>query len=562
MYILGINAAYHESAACLLNDGKVIAAVEEERFSRQKHGKPAMIDNPHELPLKAIEYCLAEGGITLADVAWIGYSMNPERRLQNGTFADRVVEGDWGSASGEELFYNQLLTVPEQLLAMGFKGEFKWVDHHLAHAASAFYPSAFTDAAVLAVDGIGETSSTLMAIGEGNLLRTVQEVPYPASIGFIWEKLAKYIGFSEYDACKVMGLSAYGDPTRYEGEFNQIITLQPDGTFTADNDVFCFRVEDYTALESLFGFKRRERGEPLTQEHSDLTAALQKVTERILLHMAEYLHRVSRSENLCMAGGVALNCVANGLLAEQGPFRHVYVQPAAHDAGTAMGAALVIHHMVLGNVERDALPHTYLGPSFTDQEIEAELRQAGVRYERVELIERAVAELLSQNRVVGWFQGRMEFGPRALGNRSLLADPRDPDNRERLNIVVKHREDFRPFAPSILHEEASHWYEITRPVLASDFMLVGYRVHKDRWEKIPAVVHVDGTSRIQTVRQETNLRYHRLISEFFALTGVPVLLNTSFNDNEPIVCTPADAVRTFKKTAIDYLAIGNFLIHR
>ncbi|MDC3955554.1 carbamoyltransferase family protein [Polyangium jinanense] len=560
MYVLGINAAYHESAACLLQDGKVVAAIEEERLSRRKHGKTAEPSNGHELPRFAIQHCLDAAGITLRDVSWVGYSLDPRARLANKDIADRVLPGGWGSTEGEQLFFDLLQRVPAELRAMGMTGELKWVGHHLAHAASAFYPSGFGEAAILCVDGIGELGSTLFAYGSGTRMEALDEIGYPSSLGFLWEKLSKFLGFSEYDACKVMGLASYGDPARYLPHFERLLSLAPEGRFALDGDTLCFRVEEYQLLEAMFQIHARKKGEPVLAAHEHIAAALQEITNRAITHMMLHLARRTRSKNLCMAGGVALNCVANRIAFEASPFERLYVQPAAHDAGTALGAALYIWHGMLSHPERSPLRHAYTGPSFDDDAIERALASSGLVYERVADIERKVAELIAGGDIVGWFQGAMEYGPRALGNRSLLADPRSPTMKEVLNDRVKHREPFRPFAPSVLVEEAGRWFCIGKSADASDFMLIAYPARPEQRERIPAVVHVDGTSRVQTVRRETNPRYHKLISAFQAITGVPMLLNTSFNDSEPIVCTPEHAIETFKGTRIDALAIGDFLV--
>lgn len=563
MYILGINSAYHESSACLLKDGIIIAAAEEERFTRKKHGKVACVHNPHELPVHAIDYCLTSAGSNLGEVGYIGFSFNPQRRLANKDFHERVVEGDWGSESGEETFFQNLRQIPSLLEEMGFHGEFLWIDHHLSHAASTFYLSPFSEAAILTVDGIGETESTVLASGQDRDITELHKIHYPASIGFLWEKIAKYLGFTEYDSYKVMGLAGYGRPERYKEQFQSLITPLPDGSFSVNNDITCFRVEDYTDLEQLFGLPRRKPQEALTEPYQDVAAALQQVTNEILLNIVEYLHQRTLSANLCLAGGVALNCIANEVIHTRGPFANIYIQPAAHDAGTALGAALAIWHQQLEGERRQVMQQVYLGPAFSDAEILQALQEKPVRYERMSAIEQVVAQLLSDGKIIGWFQGAMEFGPRALGNRSLLADPRDKTMWDILNLKVKHREEFRPLAPSVLSEAAQDWFEIEKPTMASDFMLLTYPAKQEFRRKIPAVVHVDGTSRIQTVHKETNAKYHALIAHFFQLTGVPLVLNTSFNDNEPIVCTPQDALATFLRTPeMDYLALGDFLVSR
>lgn len=567
MFVLGINSAYHESSACLLNDGMIIAAAEEERFTRKKHGKEPKLDNADELPLSAIRYCLHTAGIDLCEVQYIGFSYNPDKRLnglqvlrESKDFVDFVVEDSWGTPRGEEIFFNHLCLVPQKLREMGFVGEFLTIDHHLCHAASAFFLSPFSESAVLTVDGIGEIDSTHFAYGKGKELTPLQTIRYPATVGLLWEKFAKFLGFSEYDAAKVMGLASYGNPDRYSEHFKKLVNLLPEGRFQMDNTTLRFRVEDYQPLESLFGIPKRMYGQALTDAHQDVAAALQRVTEEVLLYMVCYLHEQISSENLCLAGGVALNCTANAVVHERSPFTNLYVQPAAHDGGTAIGAAFVVWSRHSTTAQKSVMEHAYVGPSFSNEEIEAALQEKKLPYKYVSNIEKTVAELLSQQKIVGWFQGRMEIGPRALGNRSLLADPRDPNMREILNSRIKHREAFRPFAPSVLEEEAQKWFVIPKTTIASDFMLMAYRTQAWARELIPAVVHVDGTSRLQTVRREHNARYHKLISEFYALTGVPLVLNTSFNDNEPIVCTPLNAIDTFLKTRMDYLAIGDYLI--
>ncbi|MGF9820111.1 carbamoyltransferase family protein [Brevibacillus agri] len=562
MYILGINSVYHESSVCLLKNGKIVMAVEEERFNRVKHAKELLIENPDELPTRSIQYCLEKEGITLKDIEWIGYSINPEKRLQTIHIPDPVDEGSWGSEEGETRFYHNILNVERKLRNQGFKGNFKWVDHHLCHAASAYYPSPFENAVVLAIDGIAETASTLIGYGDGRVLKPVEEIEYPSSIGFMWEKICKYLGFSEYDSCKVMGLAAYGDPAPFQNQFRKFVDFEHEGKYRLDGNILRFRKEDYDQLEELFGVNRRNANEPVTQEHRNIAATLQKITEDVLFNLSNYAYKQIQSENLCMAGGVALNCVANGIIHEKGPFKKLFIQPAANDAGTAIGAAYWIWHSVLENEERYTMKHAYLGPSFTEEQIQQELIKSGLPYKRVDNIEKTVAELLSKNKIVGWFQGAMEFGPRALGNRSLLSNPGDREMRERMNKIVKHREDFRPFAPSVLAEEVQNWFEITKPCLATNYMLCAYSAKEEVKHRIPAVLHVNGTSRVQTVEKDVNPKYHRLITEFYNITGIPMLLNTSFNDREPIVCTPQDAIATFQKAEIDYLVLGDFLIDK
>nr|VFK13006.1 MAG: carbamoyltransferase [Candidatus Kentron sp. LPFa]VFK29061.1 MAG: carbamoyltransferase [Candidatus Kentron sp. LPFa] len=570
MYILGINAIFHESAACLIQDDRLIAIAEEERFNRIKHGKKVLIDNPDEFPTEAIAFCLAEAGIEPADVAHIGYSTMPyefqrrKERLATGAFGEEWLdEAEW--ARGQVA----LERVPGKFQDLGFDGQFHWVDHHGAHAASAYFPSPFPDAGVLSIDGTGEHDTAVFFQGTGHRLKYLRGVPYPSSIGLLWEVLSLYLGFGIYDAAKLMGLASYGNAERFLGRFRRIISPLPDGTFVIDHDLVRFgRLEYYppkaylAGLEQLFGMKRRLPAEELTRDHEDIAAALQALTNELVLHMIEQLHALTGSRNLCLAGGVALNCVTNSHVFEKGPFEQLYVQPTSHDAGTAIGAAYWIRHNLLDEATRGQMAHAYWGPAYGNERIEQALRAQGLRYRVSDRLEEEVARAISEDKIVAFFQGRMETGPRALGNRSLLANPMRSDMREILNRKVKHREYFRPLAPSVLAKEAHAWFEIPKPTSAGDFMLMTYPARAEVADRIPAVVHVDGSCRIQSVRRETNPRYHRVISEFQKLTGVPVVLNTSFNDSEPIVCTPEDAIQTFLKTEIDVLAMGDYLISK
>lgn len=560
MLILGINSLYHESAACLLQNGEIVAFAEEERFNRVKHGKAPRIDNPDQLPWHAIDFCLHTAGIELRELDHAGYSSNPRFR--------ELMSRDQAS-DGTHEFNRNIRRVPGKLRERGFAGAFHWVDHHMAHAASAYFASPFADAAVLSIDGIGDTNSTALFHGRNDRLVLRHSVDNPHSIGFLWELVSMYLGFDIYDATKIMGLAAYGDPLRYLAQFRTLVKPTRHGTFETDQEQLQFWKLDYTqptgyfaGLESLFDLRRRRPGEPLEQAQQDVAAALQHVTDDILLGMVCQFHKETGSTNLCLAGGVALNCVSNQRVFEEGPFEQLFVQPAAHDAGTAIGAAAYIWHHQCGGQRCPAMQHAYYGPEYTQEQIEESLVKHGLAYTRPDHLERKIASLLADGNVIGYFQGRMEMGPRALGNRSLLADPRDANMRDMLNYKVKHREYFRPFAPSVLAEAAQEWFQIAKPTSAADYMLMAYPVPGPLREKIPAVIHCDGTSRIQTVRRETNPRYHAVISEFAQLTGVPLVLNTSFNDSEPIVCSPEDAIHTFLKTRIDYLAIGDFLVSK
>lgn len=562
LIVLGVNSVYHESSAAIVVDGKLLFAIEEERLNRVKHAKPANLDNPHLLPHLAISECLAKAGITLEQVDVIAVSFNPIKRLVRHRNLNEACEPEgWGTEIGEQKFFDRIMTIPRQLTEQGFVGQFMWVDHEMAHAASAFYPSGFDNAAIISIDGIGEFESASLGEGNNKNIHFNSVVDYPNSIGFLWEKFSKFLGFSEYDACKVMSVGSFGDPEVYARQFDDLARISGNG-FVLDAKTLNFRFENYSALESLFNIKKRNADEPLLEVHYNIAAALQQVTTKILLHLCETVYAQTNSKNLCMAGGVALNCVANTILFEKGPFENIFIQPAANDAGTALGCAFYAYNLIMQpeSIEDQKQEHTYLGSAFDNDQILSEIKSANAFYIKLDNIEVEAARLITQGKVIGWFQGAMEFGPRALGNRSLLADPRNADMVKYLNSLVKHREDHRPFCPSVLTEHASEWFDIKKEAEASRYMLMAYPVKKDKIEKIPAVVHVDGTSRIQRVDSQTNPKYHRLISEFHKLTGIPLLLNTSFNDREPVVCTPKDAIKTVLRTNIDYLAIGDYLV--
>lgn len=574
MYILGINSAYHESAAGLLHDGALEAAAEEERFNRSKHGKPARVDNPDQLPLGALRFCLEEAGrragrrVSLGEVEHLGYSLDLEaRRAQNSAHRHPYtpLAGDFGDPQGEALFHRRLRAVAGRLSRRGFRGRFHFLPHHDCHAASAFFVSPFEEAAVLVIDGIGEFDSTTLYHGAGNQLARRESLPYPHSLGFVWEKLSKFLGFTEYDAAKVMGLASYGDPEPFRHAFRSLVQVKGGG-FTVNDRVARLRLEDYAPLEAHFGLPKRqqpvEEAAESVRPYADLAAALQEVTQEVVLALARRARQLTGMRRLCLAGGVALNCVANGRLLASGLFDQVFIQPAAHDGGTALGACYLVWHQVLGRPRSEPVLSPYLGPEFSAAEIERALGARGLRCEQRPDVEAATARLLAAGKVVGWFQGGMELGPRALGNRSILADPRRPEMVALLNRKVKHREPFRPFCPSVLAAKADDWFDIRGSRLPAAYMLATYPVRPERRRQIPAVTHVDGTSRAQLVDPATNPRFHRLIEEFERLTGVPVLLNTSFNDGEPIVCSPADAVRTFLATRIDVLVAGDFIVHR
>ena len=561
IYILGINSAYHESSAAIIKNGVMIAAVEEERYSRKKHAKEARVDNPDVLPLQSIDFCLKEAGISFNDLSYIGFSFNPKRRLKNIRVSKYYAPNSWGTPYGEKLFHDKLLTIPEKLEAIyncPVQNKFIWVDHHLAHAASSFFVSPFDKSLVTVLDGIGENATAWIGYGENNKLSKLKEIGYPNSLGFLWEKFSEYLGFTEYDSGKVMGLASYGDWKVYNDKFNRIVGFDNEGIFKINNEIMKFRTTDFSAIEKLFGVKKRSESDDVAMEYKHIAAALQKVSQKIILRTVKYAYDTYPCKNLCLSGGVVLNCVANEESFTKLPIDDLYISPATHDGGTSVGAAYYIWHQKLHQARSFVLENPYTGPEYNSEEIKKALEDGGLKYQKVENISKIAAKLIADGKIVAWFQGRAEFGPRALGARSILADPRRSDMRSMINIKVKKRESFRPFAPSVLEEKANAWFYLRKVLLPDRFMLLaGTPIFP---EKIPAVTHIDETCRIQTVNRKLHPRYHALIAEFDKITGIPMVLNTSFNIQEPIVLTPRDAVKTFKKSKIDYLAIGDYLI--
>lgn len=569
IFILGIGCAYHESAACLIQDGHLIAAAEEERFTRVKHAKNSLVNNADELPEHAIAFCLERGGLQhISELDFIGYALDPEARLYKNTryrHSYPLLAGDFGSLDGEQEFYRGNLNVEKKIRSSGYQGRFFYLDHHDCHAASAFYVSGYHDSAIIILDGIAEFESSSFLKGEGTRLRKIRYDNFPNSLGFLWEKMSSFLGFTSYDSSKIMGLSSYGEAGIFKEAMEQLIHVDDRGHFFVNDGLTQFRNNNFEHFEALFGVAKRDT--PVkevtndTQVYADIALALQLVTEEIFIKLAKQMRKETVSEHLCMAGGVTLNCVANGFLAYEQVFNNFYVQPAAHDAGTAIGAAYLIWHHKLGYPRQPITQSPYLGPEYSATQILEVLERYKLSYQYREDIEIAAAQILAEGHIVAWFQGRLEIGPRALGNRSILADPRNGQIREIMNYKVKHREPFRPFCPSVLVEKARDWFELPDPIPdVANYMLGAFRAKKDKAHLIPAVVHFDGTSRIQTVRVETNPRFHRLLSEMDRLTGIPILLNTSFNVQEPIVCSPEDAVKTFLRTQIEYLAIGSYLV--
>ena len=591
MRVLGISAYYHDSAAALVDDGRIVAAAQEERFSRKKHDS--------RFPAHALSYCLREGGIRFQDVDRVVFYDKPflkfERLVETYlAFAPRGFKSFRMSIPlwlREKLFLKDLLVkeLRKDLAPKGWKGEILFSEHHLSHAASAFFPSPFQEAAVLTMDGVGEWATTSAAIGSGNTLQVQQEIHFPHSLGLLYSAFTYYIGFKvnsgEY---KVMGLAPYGEPRYVDKILEHVIDVKADGSFRLDLGYFdyCTGLTMTNArFDEIFGGPPRKPDELLTQHHMDLAASLQAVTEEVVLRLTRALHRQSGLPNLCLAGGVALNCVANGKVLRDGHFQNIYIQPAAGDAGGALGAALAGYHMQLGQTrspQGDAMRGAYLGPEFTQADIESRLAHSGAKVEVLgdqALIETAAADLAA-GKALGWFQGRMEFGPRALGNRSILGDPRSPTMQKTLNLKVKYRESFRPFAPSVLRERVADWFELDgdspymllvadvverrrREMTTAEKQLFGIDKLNIPRSDIPAVTHVDYSARVQTVHQDTNPRYHALLEEFERRTGCGVLVNTSFNvRGEPIVGTPEDAFRCFMGTELDALAVGNCYLRK
>lgn len=593
MYILGISAFYHDSAAALVRDGEIIAAAQEERFTRKKHDAG--------FPLNAIRSCLKIAGITPGQIDRVAFYDKPflkfERLLETylafaprGFTSFKTAMPVW---IGEKLFQKDMLLAELKALdpALADPAKLMFAEHHFSHAASAFYPSPFDKAAVLTMDGVGEWATTSLAIGDGNRLDILKEIHFPHSLGLLYSAFTYYTGFKvnsgEY---KVMGLAPYGEPRFAQTILDHLIDVKADGSFRLDQSYFnyCTGLTMTNArFDALFGGPPRKSEERLDQRHMDLAASIQAVTEEVVLKLTRSIVAETGVPDLCLAGGVALNCVANGKVLRDGHVRNLYIQPAAGDAGGALGAALACWHQHEGGARsvgpaRDAMKGAYLGPEFSADEIEAQLLEAGAVFTRTSTEEMLdiTAAALAEGKAVGWMQGRMEFGPRALGGRSILGDPRSPTMQKLLNLKVKYRESFRPFAPSVLREDMPDWFEIDAD---SPYMLLVAPVKESRRlamsteqqalfgidklnvprSDIPAVTHVDYSARIQSVHADTNPRYHALISRFKGLTGCPVVVNTSFNvRGEPIVGSPADAFRCFMGTEIELLVVGDFVLRK
>lgn len=566
MYTLGLNAAYHDSSACLVRDGEVIAAVEDERFTRIKHGKRPLPFTAWELPHHAIDYCLAEAGVELADIDHIAYAYDPyiqleERGPQITLPLEPSAHSRPGLAPWEPLFLSYIVNAQRQLVdgvphrlkrrfsSAKHRRDWKWhfVEHHLSHEASAFLAAPFDEAAVMTLDGRGELASTSYGHFAHDDYRRLGQVEMPSSLGLLYEDVTEYLGFlRSSDEYKVMAVASYGTP-RFADQFREIVRIDGGGRYHLEP----------LRLEERFG-PRRVPGDPLEALHFDIARSLQFVLEETVIELAHWLKSETGAPNLVMAGGVALNCVMNARVRDSGLFHDVWVQPAAGDAGTALGAALWVDWQHRGQ-RNWQMEHCYFGPAHTDADIEAALRRGKQRYRRVDDIAEETSKLLAEDKIIGWFQGRMEFGPRALGARSILASPIEAHMQERLNDI-KDREDFRPVAPVVMEERVSEWFVGGR---RSPFMLFVFDVAEGKADRIAAVRHVDGTARVQTVNRDQNAVYYDLLAAFERRTGVPVLVNTSFNTRgQPIVCTPHDALECFATSPIDALAIGSFIVEK
>src|SRR5574338_581496 len=586
MYILGISAFYHDSAACLVKDGEILSAAQEERFTRKKHD--------HNFPQKAIEFCLKDAGITANQIDLVAFYDKPflkfERLLE--TYLAYAPVGIKSFIKAMPLWIKEKLWMKEMIKdKLGYSGKVIFPEHHESHAASAFYPSPYNNAAILTMDGVGEWTTTSYGIGDGNDIQLLADIKFPHSLGLLYSALTYYTGFKvnsgEY---KVMGLAPYGEPKFKQLIYDHLIDAKDDGSFRMNMEYFNYcqgLTMTNEKFNKLFGGPPRKPETNLTQKEMDIARSLQEVTEEIVLKLGNHVYEETGLKNLCLAGGVALNCVANGRLLREGPFENIWIQPAAGDAGGALGAALIgwyKYHNKPRTVDdkTDSQKGSYLGPRFTEEEIKSFIQSFNLsakRYDDEQLIEN-VADLINSEKVIGWFDGKMEFVPRALGSRTIIGDARSPKMQATMNIKIKFREGFRPFAPSVLVEKVSDYFEMKNE---SPYMLLTADVKKERripmkdedlkkWgidklnvvrSDISAITHVDYSARLQTVHKETNYRYHKLISKFEQKTGCAVIINTSFNvRGEPIVCTPIDAYKCFMRTDMDYLVLGNYILSK
>ncbi len=570
MYVLGISCFYHDSSAALLKDGEIAAAAQEERFTRKKHDI--------SFPQKAIEFCLKSQGITIKDIDYIGFYEKPflkfERilyqHLQSFPLSYKIFLSNLPSWFNEKLRVTKIIRKK-----LKYKKSILFIEHHLAHAASTFLISPFKKSAILTIDGVGEWTTTAYGIGQESDIKLLKEIKFPSSLGLLYSTITAYLGFSVNNSeYKVMGLSPYGNmdknTNQYYRKLRKVIDIKEDGSYRLDMDYFVYhystKMPSQKLCNLLDGPIRKPESE-LTQRHKDIAAAVQLITEEVLIKILNNLHNVTKCENLVFAGGVALNSVANGKILKNTNFKNVWIQPDPGDGGTSIGAAAYIYHTLLNKPRTKYLETAYLGPEFLNKEIKEFLDTNKIKYHEFtspkELVEKT-AQLIYNNRVIGWFQGKMEWGPRSLGNRSILSNACNSKMQEILNLKVKHREKFRPFAPAVCEDDALKYFDCDKPIpLSTDFMLMVYPVKKEFRDKIPAVTHIDGSGRLQTIRKTQNPLYYNLIKQFGKLSGIPILINTSFNiRGEPIVCTPYDAYKCMMGTGIDYLVMGKFIIKR
>jgi carbamoyltransferase len=567
-YVLGISCYYHDSSAALLKDGVVVAAAQEERFTRKKHDS--------SFPKNAIKYCLESQGITISDVSHVGFYEKPflkfERVLHQ--HLETFPRSFKTFVSSMPSWITEKLRVTKAIRKIGYRGDVMFIEHHLAHAAASYLVSPFDKAAVLTVDGVGEWSTTTYGYCEGNEIQLHKDIRFPHSLGLLYSTITAYLGFSVNNSeYKVMGLAPYGRMDKrnpFYKRMRQLIDIKEDGSYRLDMQYFIFHHADRmpsAKLCELFGGPVRDPKDPVEQRHKDIAAALQVVFEEAMTAILKHLYRTTRCDNLVISGGCGLNSVYNGKILRNSPFKRIWIHPDAGDGGTSIGAASYVWNTVLGNPRTYVFTNAYLGPSFTTQEIEQFLKHNKIKYKAFrseqELVKQT-AKLLAEDNVVGWFQLGMEWGPRALGARSILSNACNPRMQEILNLKVKHREKFRPFAPAVCEDDATTYFDCDEPVPEpTDYMLMVYPVREEWREKIPAVTHVDGSGRLQTVRRPQNARYYDVIKEFGKLSGIPIIINTSFNiRGEPIVCTPFDAYKCMMGTGIDYLVIDRFLIRR
>ncbi|MFH1507999.1 MAG: carbamoyltransferase [Candidatus Omnitrophota bacterium] len=583
MFILGISAYYHDSAAALIKDGDIIAAAQEERFTRMKHDSG--------FPINSINWCLGFAGIKPQELGYVVFYDKPfikfERILE--TYLSYAPSGIRQFIQAIPLWLKQKLWIPDLIQKeLNCNAKILFTEHHESHAASAFYPSPFKEAAFLTLDGVGEWDTASFGVGKDNNIDIQYTLKFPHSLGLLYSAFTYYTGFKvnsgEY---KLMGLAPYGEPKYTDLILKHLIDLKEDGSFKMNMKYFGYcnglRMTNW-AFEKLFNGTARRPETRITQKEMDIAASIQKVTEEIMLRMVRYVHKITGQDKLCLAGGVALNCVGNGRILREGPFKEIWIQPAAGDAGGALGGALLAWHKYLGHErtsddKKDKQKASLLGPSFTDIQIEDFLKKEGAAYRKLSLVEipPVVADLIAQGNVIGWFQGGLEFGPRALGSRSIIGDARNSDMQSKMNLKIKYRESFRPFAPTVLEEKASEWFDLDKrspymllvaevkndKKIKVDDKLSGFEKLKAKRSQIPAVTHVDYSARIQTVSKDENKLYHELISEFYKKTGCPVIINTSFNvRGEPLVCSPNDAFRCFMRTEMDYLIMGSFLLDK